>query len=112
MSIAAGDVKVFTATKYTLPQVPTKYDFSSAVGVEDLQDEPKASIYPTITSSFVTIDAEEEISDVQLMALSGQTYAPAYTAEGLVNLQDYDAGMYLLIVRFQTYERAFKVIVE
>jgi hypothetical protein len=112
MSIAAGDVKVFTATKYALPQIPTKYDFSSAVGVEDLQDEPKASIYPTITSSFVTIDAEEEISDVQLMALSGQTYAPAYTAEGLVNLQDYDAGMYLLIVRFQTYERAFKVIVE
>ena len=110
MTISGGDVKVFTATKYTLPTVPNSYNFT--VGIKEVEDQGNASVYPTITSSFVTIDADEEISDVRLMALSGQTYVPAYTAEGLVDLQDYDAGMYLLIVRFQTYERAFKVIVE
>jgi hypothetical protein len=108
MSIAAGDVKVYTATKYNLPSVPNKYDY---VGIGELEEATKATIYPSVTSDFVTIDAEEEISDVKLMSLSGQTYAPKFTEEGLVDVQGYDAGLYLLVVRFQSYETAFKIII-
>lgn len=108
MSIAAGDVKVYTATKYNLPSVPNKYDY---VGIGELEEAPKATIYPSVTSDYVTINAEEEISEVKLMSLSGQTYAPKYTEEGLVDVQGYDAGLYLLVVRFQSYETAFKVII-
>lgn len=110
MTIGGGEVKIFTATRYNLPDVPNKYDFS--VGINEVQDDGRASIYPTISSDFVTIDADEAISDVKLMALSGQTYSPNYTEDGLVDVRAYDAGLYLLVVRFQTYERAFKVIVE
>jgi hypothetical protein len=108
MSIAAGDVKVYTATKYNLPSVPNKYDY---VGIGELEEATKATIYPSVTSDFVTIDAEEEISDVKLMSLSGQTYAPKFTEEGLVDVRAFDAGLYLLVVRFQSYETAFKVII-
>ena len=108
MSIAAGDVKVYTATKYNLPSVPNKYDY---VGIGELEEAPKATIYPSVTSDFVTINAEEEISDVKLMSLSGQTYAPKFTEEGLVDVRAFDAGLYLLVVRFQTYETAYKIII-
>lgn len=108
MSIAGGDVKVFTASKYDLPNVPNRYDY---VGIGELEEAPKATIYPSVTSDFVTIDAEEEISDVKLVALSGQTYSPNYTEDGLVDVRAFDAGLYLLVVRFQSYETAFKIIV-
>jgi hypothetical protein len=111
ISLAAGDIKAYTATKYALPDVPNAYTF---VGIEDVEAEEaaKSSIYPSITSDFVKIDAEEAISDVQVVALSGAMYSPKYTEEGVVDVTSLEEGMYLLVVRFQTYERAFKFIKE
>ena len=111
MSIEAGDIKVFTATKYTLPDVPNAYAF---VGIEDVEaDElPKSSIYPSVTSDFIKIDSEEAISDVKVVALSGASYSLKYTEEGVVDVTALEAGMYLLAVRYQTYEQAYKFIKE
>ena len=58
------------------------------------------------------IDSEEAISEVQVVALSGAVYTPKYTEEGVVDVDFLEEGMYLLVVRFQTYERAFKFIKE
>ena len=111
ISLAGGDVKVYTASKYSLPDVDITKLF---VGIEDVEAEEmaKSSIYPSITSDFVKIDAEEAISDVQVVALSGAMYSPKYTEEGVVDVTSLEEGMYLLVVRFQTYERAFKFIKE
>ena len=110
ISLAAGDVKVYTASKYTLPDVPNSYTF---VGIEDVEaEDAKSSIYPSITSDFVKIDSEEAISDVQVVALSGAVYSPKYTEEGVVDVNSLEEGLYLLVVRFETYERAFKFIKE
>ena len=111
ISLAAGDIKAYTATKYNLPDVPNAYAF---VGIEDVEAEElaKSSIYPSITSDFVKIDSEEAISDVQVVALSGAVYSPKYTEEGVVDVNSLEEGMYLLVVRFETYERAFKFIKE
>ena len=111
ISLPAGEIKAYTASKYTLPDVPNAYAF---VGIEDVEAEElaKASIYPSITSDFVKIDSEEAISEVQVVALSGAVYTPKYTEEGVVDVDFLEEGMYLLVVRFQTYERAFKFIKE
>lgn len=111
ISLLAGEIKAYTASKYTLPDVPNAYAF---VGIEDVEAEElaKASIYPSITSDFVKIDSEEAISEVQVVALSGAVYTPKYTEEGVVDVDFLEEGMYLLVVRFQTYERAFKFIKE
>ena len=111
MSIAGGDVKVYTASKYTLPNINLNEIF---VGIEDVEaDElPKSSIYPSVTSDFIKIDSEEAISDVKVVALSGATYSLKYTEEGVVDVTALEAGMYLLAVRYQTYEEAYKFIKE
>ena len=111
MSIAAGDIKAYTATKYTLPDVPNGYVF---VGIEDVEAEnaPKSSIYPSVTSDFIKIDSDEAISDVKVVALSGAIYSPNYTEEGVVDVTTLEEGLYLLVVRYQTYEQSYKFIKE
>ena len=111
ISLAGGDVKVYTASKYSLPDVDITKLF---VGIEDVEAESVAnsSIYPSVTSDFIKIDSEEAISDVKVVALSGAIYSPKYTEEGVVDVTSLEEGMYLLVVRFQTYERAFKFIKE
>jgi hypothetical protein len=108
LTLAAGDMKVYTATKFNLPNIPDNYIF---VGVEDVVEDGKlASLYPSMATDFVTVTADEQITAVQLMALSGKVYKPAYTEDGLVDVAPYEPGLYLLVVRFETFERAFKVI--
>lgn len=111
MSIAGGDVKVYTASKYTLPNINLNEVF---VGIEDVEAEnaPKSSIYPSVTSDFIKIDSEEAISDVKVVALSGAIYSPNYTEEGVVDVTTLEEGLYLLVVRYQTYEQAYKFIKE
>jgi hypothetical protein len=111
MSIAGGDVKVYTASKYALPDINLN---NILVSIEDVEAEnaPKSSIYPSVTSDFIKIDSEEAISDVKVIALSGATYSPKYTEEGVVDVTALEAGMYLLAVRYQTYEEAYKFIKE
>ena len=108
LTLAAGDMKVYTAKKFNLPNIPDNYIF---VGVEDVVEDGKlASLYPSMATDFVTVTADEQITAVQLMALSGKVYKPAYTEDGLVDVAPYEPGLYLLVVRFETFERAFKVI--
>ncbi len=111
MSIAGGDVKVYTASKYTLPEININEVF---VGIEDVEAENarNSSIYPSVTSDFIKIDSEEAISDVKVIALSGATYSPKYTEEGVVDVTALEEGLYLLAVRYQTYEEAYKFIKE
>jgi hypothetical protein len=111
MSIAGGDVKVYTASKYALPDIDINNVF---VGIEDVEAEyaQNSSIYPSVTSDFIKIDAEEAISDVKVVALSGAIYSPKYTEEGLVDVSFLEEGIYLLAVRYQTYEQAYKFIKE
>ena len=110
ISLAGGDIKVYTAKKYNLPDVDITDLF---VGIEDVEaEESKSSIYPSITSDFIKIDSEEAISDVQVVALSGAMYSPKYTEEGVVDVNFLEEGMYLLVVRYQTYEQAYKFIKE
>jgi hypothetical protein len=49
---------------------------------------------------------------VKVIALSGATYSPKYTEEGVVDVTSLETGMYLLAVRYQTYEEAYKFIKE
>ena len=82
-----------------------------ATDVYDVVEDGKlASLYPSMATDFVTVTADEQITAVQLMALSGKVYKPAYTEDGLVDVAPYEPGLYLLVVRFETFERAFKVI--
>ena len=84
-----------------------------AARIKDVEaEESKSSIYPSITSDFIKIDSEEAISDVQVVALSGAIYSPKYTEEGVVDVNFLEEGMYLLVVRYQTYEQAYKFIKE
>jgi hypothetical protein len=111
MSIAGVDVKVYTASKYAIPDIDINNVF---VGIEDVEAEyaQNSSIYPSVTSDFIKIDAEEAISDVKVVALSGAIYSPKYTEEGLVDVSFLEEGIYLLAVRYQTYEQAYKFIKE
>ncbi len=111
ITLAAGDIKAYTVSKYALPDVPNSYAF---VGIEDVEAEqqPKSSIYPSVTSDFIKIDSEEAISDVKVIALSGAYFTPNYTEEGVVDVTSLEEGMYLLAVRYQTYEQAYKFIKE
>jgi hypothetical protein len=49
---------------------------------------------------------------VKVIALSGATYSLKYTEEGVVDVTALEEGLYLLAVRYQTYEEAYKFIKE
>lgn len=108
VTLQPGEIKVYTASKFTLPDVPTTYDFST--DVEEVQTPTvQCSVYPTVTSDFIKIDTEESIKNAYLVGMNGTMFYLNADDNLVVDMTSRPTGWYLLVVQFENEEQAFKV---
>ena len=112
VSLQPGELKIYTAARHSLPNVPNSYatlsgyEFTSTI----TNNAPFGYVYPTIVEDFVTIDSEEGVKHVDVISISGVTYS-AFINNKKVDLSNLSSGMYLLYIVFDNNQtKTVKVI--
>lgn len=107
INLQHGDVKVYTASRKALPNVPAYYDFT---GIREVMGYTvPCSVYPTVSSDFVTIDTDEEIKGVKMVGINGSMYDCPLIDGKVADISRCAEGLYLLIVKFDKEHQAFRV---
>ncbi|MDL2263008.1 T9SS type A sorting domain-containing protein, partial [Bacteroidales bacterium OttesenSCG-928-I21] len=109
ITLQPGELKVYiNNNSIKAPDVPDHFDYIS--GIRDGQiNEAKCIVYPTFVNDYVYIQSEDEVKSVQLINLRGNYVKSAKNVDKL-NLSGLPQGMYLLIINFDNYQSAFKII--
>ncbi|MCQ2350790.1 MAG: alpha-amylase family glycosyl hydrolase [Paludibacteraceae bacterium] len=111
ITLQPGEVKVYTASRKALPNVPNYYDFGAPTNADETTGYTiPCSVYPTVSSDFVTIDTEEEIKGVGMVGLNGSMYNCPLIDGKVANISHCAKGTYLLIVKFNNEQQAFRII--
>ena len=104
----AGEVKVYTAQYFQLPEVPTKYAFDDYVNIEDVEFKSNCVIYPTISEDIVFIETTEEIKAVDVINVQGQKVMTKGNTNS-INVSSLPQGLYMIIVSFDNTQEAYKI---
>lgn len=105
MALAAGEVKVWTATKQPLPDIPDSFEY---VKVEENEFVSDCIIYPTISDGTVYISTSQDIRNVEMMSLHGLKTTVA-CENNSVDISSLPDGMYLMIITFDNHREAYKI---
>jgi hypothetical protein len=108
ITLNAGEVKVYTAQYFQLPEVPTKYMFDDYVNVEDVEFKSNCVIYPTISEDIVFIEASEEIQSVEVINIQGQKMMTENSVN-TINISSLPQGLYMVIINFNNTQEAHKI---
>ncbi len=100
VTLAAGELLIFTGKQYSLPDVPTSYVFPIHDAIfTPSADESELRVYPSVTTDVVYVP---EGSTVQVYNLSGQCVLTAQNTSS-VSLAPHPKGLY--IFRLQTAKK-------
>lgn len=112
VTLQPGELKIYTATRYTLPNVPNsyttlgEYDFTST----STNNSPFSYVYPTIVEDYVTIDAKEGVQNVEVINMNGIIFNTKVN-NNKVDLSNLSSGLYLLHIIFENNQtQTVKVI--
>lgn len=105
LSLAPGELRIFTAKQYQLPQVPVSYDFTTALDNVTVS-EMGIEVSPTLTSGEVFFS---QAVGVTVFDLSGRQMLQAKNATS-VNLSGLNNGLYLLTLQADGRQSTVKVI--
>ena len=108
ITLNAGEVKVYTAQYFQLPEVPTKYVFDDYVNIEDVEFKSNCVIYPTISEDIVFIEASEEIQSVEVINIQGQKMMTENSVN-TINISSLPQGVYMVIINFNNTQEAHKI---
>jgi hypothetical protein len=99
VSLQPGELKIYTATRYTLPTVPNSFtDFT--LGLNELnKDEVVCNVYPTVVNETMTIDTKESIKDLKVIGINGVTFSPILNYN-VIDVSKVNSGLYLLHITF------------
>ncbi len=99
VSLQPGELKIYTATRYTLPTVPNSYtDFT--LGLNEMnKDEVVCNVYPTLVNETMTIDTKESIKDIKVIGINGVTFSPILNYN-VIDVSKVNSGIYLLHITF------------
>ncbi len=107
VSLQPGELAIFTAKKYDLPDVPTSYEFIVHDGISTPSaDESELCVYPSVTSDIVYVP---EGSTVQVYNLSGQCILTAQNTT-TVTLASHPQGLYIFHIQNAEKTASAKVI--
>jgi hypothetical protein len=108
VTLKAGEVKVYTAQYFQLPEVPTKYVFDDYVNIEDVEFKSSCVIYPTISEDIVFIEIQEDIKSVELINLQGQKVMTTGSTNS-INISALPQGLYMIIINLNNTQEAHKI---
>ena len=108
VTLKAGEVKVYTAQYFQLPEVPTKYIFDDYVNIEDIEYKSNCVIYPTISEDIVFIETTEEIKSVDVINVQGQKVMTEGNVNS-INVSSLPQGLYMIIVTLDNVQEAYKI---
>ena len=108
ITLPAGQVKVYTAQFFQLPEVPTQYSFDDYVNVEDVKFKSNCVIYPTISDDIVFIETTEDIKSVEVINVQGQKVISEGSVES-INVSSLPQGLYMVIINFEDTQEAYKI---
>lgn len=99
VSLQPGELKIYTATRYTLPTVPNSFtDFT--LGLNELnKDEVVCNVYPTLVDATMTIETKETIKDIKVIGINGVTFSPIFNYN-VIDVSKVNSGLYLLHITF------------
>lgn len=107
--LATGEVKVFTSSHFELPVIPSTFDFSDYVGVDQTEAKPNCVVFPTQTTSRIYVDSEETVETITAYSLYGVKVAYNRQATDL-DLSNLNSGYYLIVVNTASHQYSFKVL--
>lgn len=110
ISLSPGEVKIYTASRLTLPSVPNVYN--GFVGIEETTTDPDliCNVYPSLVDDYVTINSPEEISRIDVVGLNGETIKLGVSDSKVYNLAGLPKGPYLVVVSFDKKQQVYKII--
>ncbi len=95
LTLAPGELLIFTGKKYTLPEVPTSYTFEIHDGIFTPSVEGNVKVYPSATTDVVFVP---ENSRVEVYNLGGQCVLAAENASQ-VSLAAQPQGLYIFRIQ-------------
>ena len=108
ITLPAGQVKVYTAQFFQLPEVPTQYSFDDYVNIEDVKFKSNCVIYPTISDDIIFIETTEDIKSVEVINIQGQKVISEGSVE-TINVSSLPQGLYMVIINFEDTQEAYKI---
>ncbi|PWA05933.1 alpha-amylase family glycosyl hydrolase [Flavobacterium psychrotolerans] len=100
ITLQPGELKIYTASRYTLPNVPNSYtDFTLGTNELSTEDTVLCKVYPTLADEFITVDTKEAIRNIQIIGMNGSTFSPTLN-HNKIDLTKVSSGLYLLHVTF------------
>ena len=108
ITLKAGEVKVFTAQYFQLPEVPTEYIFGEWTDVENIEFKTNCTIYPTIAEDVVFIEVSEDIKSVEVINIQGQKVISENNVKS-INISALPQGLYMVIINLENTQEAYKI---
>ena len=110
ITLKAGEVKVYTAQYFQLPEVPTKYDFGTKTetNIENVDSRSICNIYPTIAKNIVFIETTETIKSVEVINVQGQKVISEGNVKS-INISSLPQGLYMIIITLNETQEAYKI---
>jgi hypothetical protein len=107
VTIKPGEIKVYTAQYFQLPEVPTKYIFDDYVGFENIESENNCVVYPTISDNIIHIETSDEIQTIEVVNIQGQKVISEGNVN-TINVSSLSQGLYMVIINFENRQEAHK----
>lgn len=104
IGLLPGELRIFTAKPFVLPDIPTSYDFSTDLSV--VGEQSGIIVYPTLTTGPVHLS---EAANVQVYNLNGQLLMSLRNTEE-VNLSSVANGMYILHLEKDGQTGSMKIV--
>ena len=94
VTLKPGEVKVYTAQHFQLPEVPSEYVFGEWTDVENVEQNRDCIIY--MSKDIIHVESAEDVKSVEVINLQGQKLIT--TRSTSVNASALPQGIYLVIV--------------
>lgn len=94
-----GELKIFTAARHILPDVPSVYQDFSLSTITYEKSKGYCYAYPTLADDHVTIETDKTIYNIQVLHMSGQNFTLPVD-QNKVDVSTLKAGLYLLHISF------------
>lgn len=114
MTLASGEVKVWTASRLALPDVPDRYAYTDTTIIVDVATDqvitPQCTVYPTIATDIVYVDSEETPQQIDVVALNGQRMISQSGHNTAINVASLPRGLYIVVVAYDHRYQSFKIV--
>jgi len=109
ITLAPGEIKIFTNTYQSLPNIPDEYDYTDVETVYNNNFD--CTIFPTVTRSEIFVESSQNINRIDVYSLRSEKVM-SIANKNVINVASLPSGLYLMVVTFDKRQEAFKFIRE